>query len=422
MKRMQLLTDTITGMAGLLLISAVSLQAAFVTLTISGPQETARSGPTSISFPIDLSKILEAKAQADQLQLKSLAASSPCPPIPAQFEPENPDSLRGTLRWLLPPGGTGPQKWVLERRYDPFETVLRAQKDPANGQWAISESGQPVLRYNYLTIEPGEVLAKVRPADRKYARARSDYIHPLYGLGGEELTKDWSVDHPHHRGIYWAWPEVDYRGERGDLHALQRVFARPTGRCAAQAGPVFAQLAAENLWHWEDQEDIVREQTIVRVWRADKTGRFIDLEFQFTALKDNVAIARRETKLYGGLNLRLASVKDQQIVFHTDAAGAVPRRAWAELSGLVTGGKMSSGLAIFQKPTNPDYPGDWVQYPEINWFQPTFPAAGSRFVLRKEQPLVLKYRLWLHAGKAGEDNLADLWTAYAHPPTVILNP
>ena len=66
---------------------------------------------------------------------------------------------------------------------------------------------------------------------RIYARARSDYIHPLFGLEGETLTKDWSTDHPHHRGIYWAWPEVDWRGQRGDLHALQHVFARPTGKC-----------------------------------------------------------------------------------------------------------------------------------------------------------------------------------------------
>jgi hypothetical protein len=98
---------------------------------------------------------------------------------------------------------------------------MRVRRDEATGQFELSEAGKPVLRYNYQTNDPGEVLARVKADDRKYARARSDYIHPLYGLDGQELTKDWPLEHPHHRGIYWAWPEVDYRGERGDLHALR---------------------------------------------------------------------------------------------------------------------------------------------------------------------------------------------------------
>ena len=76
-------------------------------------------------------------------------------------------------------------------------------------------------------------------------------IHPLYGPHGEILTDDWTPDHPHHRGIYWAWPEVDWQGKRGDLHALQHVFARPTGKIETQHGADFAQITAENVWRWE---------------------------------------------------------------------------------------------------------------------------------------------------------------------------
>ena len=121
---------------------------------------------------------------------------------------------------------------------------LQAQRQAGSGQYEITEAGKPVLRYNYQTIEPGEILKSIAPGNLIYARARSNYLHPLYGLGGEVLTQDWSVDHPHHRGIYWAWPEVDWRGQRGDLHALQRVFARPTGVCAARSGPDQAQIEA----------------------------------------------------------------------------------------------------------------------------------------------------------------------------------
>ena len=300
------------------------------------------------------------------------------------------------------------------------QTVLSAatmevHQDKNNGQYLITDGGKPVLRYNYQTNDPGEILARVQPDNLKYARARSDYIHPLYGLNGEEMTLDWPVDHPHHRGIYWAWPEVDYKGERGDLHALQRVFARPTGLCTVQAGPGFAQIEAENLWRWEDQEPIVRERAIIRAWQSGPDGRFIDLEFQFTALKEDVAIARRNMNLYGGLNIRLAPVKEQEIRSSTDPADATPRRAWAELSGVFSGAAVT-GLAVFQRPSNPHYPGDWVQYPEINWLQPTFPAAGTRQVLKPGQPLTLKFRLWIHAGKASESKLAENWTAWVNAP------
>jgi hypothetical protein len=153
--------------------------------------------------------------------------------------------------------------------------VLRVSKDNA-GQYVISDDGKPVLQYNYQTIEPGEFLTQIQVGNLKYAKPRSDYIHPLYGLDGEVLTKDWPVDHPHHRGIYWAWPEVDNGAERGDLHALQRIFARPTGKCVSRDGETSAQIEANNIWKWEDKEPIVNERAIITVYRLNEQGRSID--------------------------------------------------------------------------------------------------------------------------------------------------
>jgi hypothetical protein len=288
-----------------------------------------------------------------------------------------------------------------------------AQRDLATGQIELSDSGKPVLRYNYKTVEPGDVLDKVTPANRIYTRARSDYIHPLYGLNGEVLTKDWSLDHPHHRGIYWAWPEVDFGTNRGDLHALQKVFARPTGKVRLQSGPAFAEVEAENLWLWEDREPIVREQAIIRAYRATPQGRIVDLEFRFVALKEGVTLARRGTEHYGGLNIRMATPASQDISVHTDLSNAVPRRAWSDLSGVFEGSSAPSGLTVLQHRQNPDYAGDWVQYPKLSWCQPAFPAAGTRYPLSRDRSLVLRYRLVVHAGaKPEDDHTARLWDAF----------
>lgn len=336
--------------------------------------------------------------------------------IPAQILGAPTGGKSDWVCWRMPTGRTG------RRRFE-LETVRTANRGcmtagPHSGKFEITDSGQDTLRYNYTTIEPGDLLTNIASGNRIYAVARSDYIHPLFGLDSEILTKDWSVDHPHHRGIYWAWPEVDWRGQRGDLHALQHVFAKPTGRCITTGGQVFAQIEADNVWKWETGESIVQEKVIIRLYHATGDDRLVDLEFRFTALREPVLLARRGTLHYGGLNIRLAKVADQEIIFHTDPTNATPRLAWAELSGKFGDATKPSGLVVIQSSANPDYPGDWVKFPDLNWFQPTFPASGTRYELKPGQPLVLRFRLWLHRdAKADEARCAAQARAYLSPAT-----
>jgi len=302
-----------------------------------------------------------------------------------------------------------------------------------NGQVIISDGDKPVLRYNYQIVyeddefsfrgmDPNEYV--VTPEDTFmanpsiYAVPRSDYIHPLYGLGEEILTRDWSRDHPHHRGVYWAWPEVSYKGELSDLHALQKVFARPTGKIILQNKPEYAQIEAENLWITEEEiMPIVREVALIRAYPQKDQIRLVDLAFRFEALKEGVTIARRGTNAYGGLNIRMMTPESQEISFHTDESGAQPLRAWSDLSGFFAGNTNRSGLMVFQHPENPEYPGDWVQYPELSWIQPTFPTSGTRFALEHDKPLLLRFRLVIHAGEKPKiDVINRLWDAYSAEP------
>jgi len=288
---------------------------------------------------------------------------------------------------------------------------VRKLGDP--GPLEIVDGDRPILRYNYqLVAAPPGVQERIGAGSRKYAVPRSDYIHPLYGPQGEVLTDDWVVDHPHHRGIYWAWPEVDWQGKRGDLHALQHVFARPTGKVRIDQGEGFVQIEADSEWRWDDSTPIVREVATIRAHRASGTGRAIDLLFRFTALESDVQVARRGTKHYGGLNVRLAPAQEQKIAVFTDPPATEPRRAWAQRSGVPRGGKTLVTLGILQSPLNPDYPGDWVQFPNLSWVQPTFPASGTRYTITKDRPLELRYRLWIQNGELAPEALAKLWTDY----------
>ena len=306
------------------------------------------------------------------------------------------------------------------------KTAMRAAEDPATGQIIISDGDKRVLQYNYSTVYEKDAVDTMPANTYKreandtfmanpsiYAVPRSNYIHPVYGPSGELLTRDWSKDHPHHRGIYWAWPEVEFGTIRGDLHALQIVFARPTGKINLENGPDYARVEAENIWMWGDSLPVVNEVALIRAYNKTRHGRIIDLAFRFTALRDSITVARRETKLYGGFNIRMQTPKFQEISFHSDSSVNEPVRAWSDLSGLFAGSETKSGLLVLQHHENPDYPGEYIQYPDLSWIQPTFPESGTRYKLVRGVPLVLRYRLFVHSGMKPDDAFAmKLWDEF----------
>lgn len=293
---------------------------------------------------------------------------------------------------------------------------MQVRLDKSGGQYRIFDGELPVLQYNYATVNPpADYLEKVHPGNRKYAVDRSNYIHPLFGPEGEELTLAFSLsgDHPHHRGIYWAWPEVQYQGKMYDLHALQNVFARPTGNIKTHNGNDYAEIQAENRWLWEDKTPIVHETATIRAWPASKTGRYIDLTFTFAPLVNGVTLARRGTKAYGGLNIRMSAIEQMKLNHYADPVDAKPRAAWQSATGIWKGAAKPAVLAAFEKLDNPEYPGDYIEYPKLPWFQPTFPRSLTRYELKKDKPLVLRYRLWIASGTGPtEDEYRRQWNIY----------
>ncbi|MDR1583828.1 MAG: PmoA family protein [Prevotellaceae bacterium] len=309
--------------------------------------------------------------------------------------------------------------------------VMTVEKDPASGQFIIKELGQPVLQYNYQTVYEKDVVRSESQKNKKieyypiggvyldeyyksnpavtnegkatsaiWAIPRSDYIHPLYGLNSEILTNDWpDADHPHHRGIFWAWPEVEYGSQRGDIYALQRIFARPTNHVKWINHFKYAEIQAENNWMWEDKKAIVNEWVTIRAYRASEGKRIIDLTVRMLALVDSITIATRFTNSYGGLNVRMATPKNQKISHYTDTTNVLPAKCWADFSGIFEGSQSTSGMTILQHSENPEYPGQWVEYPDLSWVQPTFPTPNTRYPLSKEKPLVLRYQLIVHQGE-----------------------
>lgn len=354
--------------------------------------------------------------------------------IPVQFEGSDKDGVCRIVM-LLPFENhiDGNLEFV---KNDESANSITATLDPESGQVLVLEEGKRILQYNYQTVYEKDV---VRLENEKleqhlrtekdtfvtasiYAVPRSDYIHPLYGLNGEMLTRDWpNGGHPHHRAIFWAWPEVEFGSEKGDIYALQRIFARPTGNIKLVNGSVYSQIEAENLWMWEDTIPIVRESAIIRVYRASSIERIIDLTIKLDALKDSISIATRNTDSYGGLNLRMMTPEDQEISYFTDEDSEDPQRAWSDFNGFFEGNEDKSGLMVLQHKQNPEYPGAWAEYPDLAWVQPTFPSPGTRYSLNTQESLVLRFRLIIHAGGKPDLDVSKMrWDVYHHEDAPLI--
>ena len=124
-------------------------------------------------------------------------------------------------------------------------------------------------------------------------------------------------------------------------------------------------------------------------------------------------IARRGTEYYGGLNIRMMTPSGQKITYHTDAEDQTPQRCWSDLSGVFAGNTEASGMTVFQHGDNPEYPGDWIEYPDLSWVQPTFPTSQTRYELKRGEQLILKFRILLHSGMIPDVQVLNkLWDEY----------
>jgi Family of unknown function (DUF6807) len=402
--------------------------------------DTASDEATKIALPVnvqvDLAKLSGMKDKSGSLRLVEVGkdAQQAGKSIPAQFEPDWNGSSCGTLWWLMPAGPKGERRFRLLADSDNSSSGLSAKYDTKLQCVDITEGDKPVLRYNHgMVPPPPEIVERFeKKRNPPWYYARGNYIHPLFGPDGEKLTDDYSLNHPHHRGIFWSWPVLRYKGEVRDIWAVRVMKDQPGGAWARPVamrqicdGPVFAFIDAENVWKWGDEVPIVREEVLIRAFRSNDRCRFLDIEVRLTALADDVLIGGRPKAGYGGFTFRtLPEFDKRKIALHIDPPGTSPQKAWLHLTGNMPGSKGPIGVALMEHVTNaayPNYPSPkdsekvpFGQYPPWRAMTPAFP--GDREVaLSKDKPLVLKHRIWVHPGTVDDDILSQIWADYAEP-------
>ena len=287
--------------------------------------------------------------------------------------------------------------------------LLKDVNDKSLGVW---EGGKAVLVYNHGLISRKGVAAR-------YDRAC--YVHPLYGLSGEVLTEDFPLDHRHHRGVFWAWPQVRIGAKKYDSWIPGGIRYRHDRWVRKEADRSRACLEAISGWY-VGRKKVAEERLKITVWPARADSRAVDFDLTWTAADQPIVLQGAAGKSYGGFTVRFntrpgeKTAVDRKKVTITVPDGvtkkdlAVARLPWADFTAPFTGAPGPSGLALFVHSSHPDHPPTWltrhygclcVGWPGIK------PAA-----LAPAKPVRCRYRLWIHRGRKNTATLKKAYDAY----------
>lgn len=290
-----------------------------------------------------------------------------------------------------------------------IDPLVIIEKD---GGFEIAQGDAKVLFYQ----------SQARSLNGKHTR--SHYIHPLYGLDGEILTENFPSDHPHQRGIFWAWHQM-LVGDKpvGDGWILEDFSYDVQDVKILKKDSLSSALKAEVLWKsplWLDsdgrQKPFIKETTIIRVHNVKDDIRKIDFEISLMALEDEVYIGGSSNRTgYGGFSARIKMPDD--LVFTGTKGNVEPQEhsvqagPWVDFTAKFQTGEQLSGITILSHSSIPDYPNRWVLRRKESMQNARFPGQQT-YKLPKNEPLVLRYRLIVHRGNLSIEAIDKLQDEY----------
>ncbi len=372
-----------------------------VRIRIAADEAADAGGITGkLHVPVDLAGVLDLKPEELSSKALSCLAARVEKPIPLQY-------VNGHVWALIPVADLGKDfilKEVPESPGAPFKFW-----EGFEGRLQLCEHGQMAVGYVY-----GDILKPGIAEDRR----RASYFSPIPDLDGQIISDDFPKDHPHHRGLFSAWPKVTVGEKQLDMWHLQGVWIRFEKWITREVGPVCAVLGVDNGWFLADGTEIVDEKLTATVFRSGPVGRIMDVELKLRAVDKPVRIAGANEKGYGGFSFRPAPRREEVITTANgpqEDSDLIPS-PWGDFSAKFGKGDSYSGLAIFQHPENPKFPCGWCLR-HYGFLGVDFPGTEP-FELRPDKPVVLKFRVWVHRGNAEDGNVKEVFALYHESPQV----
>ena len=301
--------------------------------------------------------------------------------------------------------------FVVRGGFEPQGKVYSLEPAPS-GRTLKDANGAIVL--TYLTSKPAGV---------PLASNSACCIHPFNTLGGEQATDIAPDDHRTHRGLFFAWHDMEFkRGAetlRGDFWGWgkfapieDRVIVNKDVRLA-RADASSAEIAVDNAWVIGNQT-VIREATTIRAGQ-DQGARVLDLTYRFTSDYD----VKLNRMAFTGVCFRcrkegpytFADSKGEVTLPNSDATKPEsdwPARDWYSHTVTLPGGKIVAS-ALLDHPSNP--PSLWHGARSVSFLQPCI-AAPAPVDLPAGRTLTLRYRAVAHDGRFPDgmlDRMAAQW-------------
>ena len=254
-------------------------------------------------------------------------------------------------------------------------------------------------------------------ADEKYP-----FFFPVNGPSGASVTSMRNGTYPHHSSLFFGCDMVN--GGNYWQEGLNRGRIVSEGAVVEKTGK---EVVITDVCNWTrpGAEQPFRDTRRITISAPSKAVRQIDFDITMEALIDveikktnhSLFSARMDPDLsveFGGTMLNAQGDLGQEGTCAT-------RSPWIAYYGPRGNGK-TEGLAIFQHPSNPWYPAQWLTR-DYGFMSPTpfqWPPDDQSITIKKGGKWAMKYRVLVFEGDAKAAQVGERFAEYAMLPPIRL--
>lgn len=234
--------------------------------------------------------------------------------------------------------------------------------------------------------------------------SRNNYFHPVYDLNGNVITEDFPKDHPHQRGLFWAWHELLIDGEKvADQWDIDNFKQKVKNIEFQRGNENQGYFSYQSVWYADETKPVklMQESTYVTICPRSESYRRIDFEIGLRALAYGLQLGGEQKKKgYGGFSIRMKT--DDETEFHDRNGVIQPKLTGIDAGSYVdiTNKKMNSGVTIISWPGNPES-YNWILRQKNSMQNCAWP--GNILVdIPVDKQIILRYSIFIHNGNMKE--------------------
>ena len=290
-----------------------------------------------------------------------------------------------------------------------------------NGILTFRAANKDLLSYQYKTVYP--------PAGQDTNYKRSGFIHPLYTLHGQELTRIQPPDHYHHYGIWNPWTHTLFENDTIDFWNIKGRtgtvrFAKFTSKITKTGFAEYTALQEHVVLKKDGSEKIaLNEWQTVKVYTPEKNKHYyiVDITSKMSCASQSplLIVAYR----YGGLGWRATEFWDKDNSEMLTSEGKTrdntdgTKAKWIIVYGQLPGND-EGGIVMLSHPSNYNHPE-----PLRTWDKKANGGSGDVFVnfaptkdkdwlFEPGKTYTLRYRLVVFNGKFDAVKAENAWKAF----------